>query len=69
MSLAAQTRFCDETNVGPVPARLDTRKRVYSWAYHRMECLASTAGLCEADVKPISRLKAAKVCADHMLGA
>ena len=41
--------------------RLD-RHRLYSWAYHKTECLARRLGLLQEQVKIASRAKAGAVC-------
>ena len=56
--------FVDGVNLGPIPQRLeDDNHRIYSWAYHRTECIATQAGLVADDIRTVSRMKARRVSA------
>ena len=51
------------TNVGEPPETLDTRKKVYSWGYHRMEVMLRRHGdvYTDDDFKMMCRLKGGEV--------
>ena len=51
----------DKIVLGRPPQRLDTRKRRYSWAYHKSLCAASSMGLDKEAAGTVARLKARKI--------
>ena len=47
--------------LGRPPSRLDSRKRRYSWAYHKALCAASALGLDRASAGTVARTKARRI--------
>ena len=52
-------------DLGAVPERLSTRKRVYSWAYHKMEAYANSKGLT-GDIKRCACAKKARLISESV---
>ena len=58
-------QLVDTTNLGAVPETLLDcgNKRLYSWAYHKMELVARNAGFSPEACKLAARLKARQLTA------
>ena len=64
--LAAINEVVSAATIGEVPDFLDSRKKVYSWAYHRMETIVAGSALCPEGMKEACRIKGRLVSAEYV---
>ena len=64
--LAAINEVASAATIGAVPDFLDSRKKVCSWAHHRVETIVAGSSLCPEGMKEACRIKGRLVSAKYV---